>query len=84
MYLGFPVCPVPVSIECAETPKKKNKTLAGRSQGRRKRYWRGTGVTQNTVFVGIVTFLGTLKLQVFTKILQNPKHYKERERSEGK
>ena len=43
MYLGFPVCPVPVSIECAETHKKENKTLAGRSQGRRKRYWRGTG-----------------------------------------
>ena len=32
-----------VSIECAETRKKENKTLAGRSQGRRKRYWRGTG-----------------------------------------
>ena len=43
-----------VSIECAETRKKDNKTLAGRSQGRRKRYWRGTGVTQNTVFVDIV------------------------------
>ena len=35
--------------------------------------------------MGIVTFLGTLKLQVFTKILQNRKHYKEREgRKENK